>query len=160
MLEARVQSCQSAKEKTTLINKVKNLESEYNSYDRKYKNNISNENLDSSNLMSAIESKTDEDTIADFKSPRFDISDDDVEPTFKQRRRKSLHNIYKNIANYGDVIKKMRERDLLKFAQAKANNPRIYDKEISWLYRMKVEVAKTAYGIGKNRLPSHLNSSK
>jgi len=139
LLEVRINNIKS-KSNIELIKLIQNLQQEYNSYIKKYKEEVNNENVN----VTTIESETEEDVMTDI--PQFHLLSQELVPSVN--RKEELYNIYKDVTNYKDVAKKIKERDMLKMAGAA--NPKVYDKEIDWLYRMKTEVSKTNYKLSNN----------
>jgi hypothetical protein len=139
LLELRANNIKN-KPNIELIKIIHNLQQEYNSYIKKYKEETNNENVN----VTTIESETDEDLIVDIS--QLNLLTQDFVPSLN--RKEELYNIYKNITNYKDVAKKIKERDMLKMVGT--NNPKLYDKEIDWLYRMKTEVSKTNFKLSYN----------
>eukprot|EP01022_Parablepharisma_sp_SALTPOND_P034605 TRINITY_DN9238_c0_g1_i1.p3 TRINITY_DN9238_c0_g1~~TRINITY_DN9238_c0_g1_i1.p3 ORF type:complete len:788 (-),score=142.12 TRINITY_DN9238_c0_g1_i1:2076-4439(-) len=161
MLENRSKACQSAKGSPEFVHLVTNLQKEYEAYTKKYKYSLGNdENANLYNIpsLSNLGESANDQMLYEMGAllsphplvaPTFDPTKEYVEPTANRRRGKSLHNVYKNVANYQDVVKRMCQRDIVKLAQGRVNAPEMFKDEANWLYRMKTEVAKTSYGFTK-----------
>jgi len=161
MLESKLKICQQAKNTPEFVDLIQSLQKEYEAYMKKYKYATDLENQDIlQNMPSEANLDNENDPVLDdmvnLLSPRLEKYEE-INPTIlapinvvpTKRRNKSMHNVYKNVANYQDVLKKMNQRDIAKLAHGKANNTEIFKDEANWLYQMKTEVARTSYGFSK-----------
>lgn len=63
-----------------------------------------------------------------------------------RKKSRSLRNVYKNVAQYQDTLKKICQRDIMRLARNRSNINELYAAESNWLFHMKAEVTNTMYG--------------
>ena len=153
LLEKRMEACPSSRDSAEYLYMATAIQKEYETYLKKYKYGTERDELYNVPSLSNLIEPTEE---LGMLSPH-----PLVPPVFEEKpqkgffvpgvskRTKSMHNVYKNVANYQDAVKKMSQRDIAKLAQNRHNIPEMYKDEANWLYQMKTEVARTTYGFAK-----------
>ncbi len=74
----------------------------------------------------------------------------EVEEMTSGRRytRKTLRRVYRDVANYNDVLKNMCHRDIVRLTRNRNAVQDLYTNEENWLRQMKSEVSRTSYHFG------------
>ncbi len=159
LLDKRLQMCP-GRESGDFQYLAANIQKEYDLYLKQYKYGGGSDRTEGlcnvpsvPSLSGIIDSVGNEqaDTISPRPIPMTAFEEEPSRPFLgKSRRGKSLHNIYRNVANYQEALRKICQRDIVKLAQNRHNVTDMYKDEANWLYQMKTEVARTTYGFAKN----------